>query len=207
MWNSISVLNAIAFWGLWTAGIAGGIAAIAGLAGGLAATRSSDISSKQAEIKIAEANARAEDAKLKAEKVRLEMERERLARLKLEEKVKPRRISAGQKAIMIETLRNAPRGQVFVNPDWTDAEAKIFGADIAEFLKHEGYSVSRLSGDGAPISYGILGVCLVIRDGDLQPPHLRPIHDAFKAAGIEITLHSESYVPDANSVFIGVSTK
>ncbi len=136
-----------------------------------------------------------------------EVEREKTERLKLEERVKPRSLSDAQEKIISEMLVSAPRGPVFVVPKWLDPEAEFFGKQIEGLLKNLGFSIIQMTGDNKPLSYEKLGTFLVIRDKNNQPPHLKPIYEAFRAAGIELVVYDDQYVPDAGSVFIGVSVK
>jgi hypothetical protein len=47
----------------------------------------------------------------------------------------------------------------------------------------------------------------VIRDKTVQPPHLAPLYRAFGAAGFDFGLYEEKYVPNTESVLVGISTK
>ena len=70
-----------------------------------------------------------------------------------------------------------------------------------------GFSVLELTGPDKPLSYGKLGAFLVIRDRSNQPPHFSALYRAFKAAGFDFDLYEEPYVPNTDSVLIGISTK
>lgn len=142
MWSNLSLLNAVAFWGLWVAAISGGTAAIAGLAGGLAATRASDIASNAAEIKIAEANARANEAKLET--------------ARLWQKMAWRRVTAEQR----ESLKRALHGEDF--DVWTsfvgnDPEARIFRGEIDSALLAAGLKTKFFSGWEVAIGLKVVG--------------------------------------------------
>ena len=136
-----------------------------------------------------------------------ELEREKAARLKLEEKVKPRSISPEQEAILMTALAGRPRGPVFIVPDWMDAEAKLFAHQIETFLQKAEFPILELTSPDKPIAYGKLGTFLVVRDKNVQPPHLGVLYRAFRNAGFEFEVYEEKYVPDTDSVLIGVSTK
>jgi hypothetical protein len=213
MWSSTPFLQSVASLSVLIALVSGTIAVVASFVGTVAANRASDSIQREAKVEIAAANARAEEAKEgaaraseEAARLRLEMEKERTARLKLEESVQPRKIKDDQKQLITNALINSPKGQVYINPDWTDPEAKIFAAQIAGVLEPLGFPIDRLTGDHAPLSFGKLGAFFVIRDGQQQPPHLKPLHDAFRSAGFVFDVYTENYVPDTKSVLIGVST-
>ena len=206
IWSSAESLQAISSWALIVALIAGIITAVSGAVGTVAGNKANNLNAREASVRIAEANEKAAKANEEAERLRLAVEHERMERLKLEEKVQPRRISADQVSLIKASLAHAPKGKVYINPDWMDPEAKLFAAQIASILEPLGYAVEKLTGDEAPISYGKLGAMLIVRDGNQQPPHLAPLYSAFKKAGIVFDLHAEPYVPDTASVLIGVST-
>ncbi len=206
MWSSAEALQTISSWSLVVALVAGIITAVSGAIGTVAGNKANDLNAREARVRIAEANEKAAKANEEAERLHLEVERERLERLKLEEKVQPRKISAVQAALIKSSLASTPKGKVYINPDWMDPEAKLFAAQIASVLENLGFPLEKLAGDHAPLSYGKLGAMLIIRDQNHQPPHFVPIYIAFKNAGVVFDLHAESYVPDTASVLIGVST-
>ena len=206
MWSSAETLQAISSWSLIVALCAGIVTAVSGAVGTVAGNKANDLNAREANIRIAEANEKAARANEEAERLRLAVEHERMERLKLEEKVQPRKISAVQAELIKASLAAAPKGKVYINPDWMDPEAKLFAAQIASVLEVVGYSLEKLTGDHAPLSYGKLRAMLIIRDGNQPPPHFAPIYSAFRTAGIVFDLHAEPYVPDVTSVLIGVST-
>jgi hypothetical protein len=157
--------------------------------------------SQAMELQLSDANLRASEANRIAEG-------EKLARIKLEEKIRPRTLSPEQAAAMLAILKDAPKGPVFINPDWTNPEAKIFAAHIATVLEAAGFSPSKLVGDSAPLSYGKLGALFVVNIGQQQhqPAHLKPLHDALRAIGYDFLVYAEGYVPP-DAVLIGISAK
>jgi hypothetical protein len=213
MWSSAETLQTVASWALVTAVAAAIVGAIAGAIGTIASSRASDLSMRDATIKIAEANARAEEASGKAaearkeaEALRLRVEQEKVERLRLEERVQPRQISGQQKALISQALKTSPKGRVYINPDWMDPEAKMYADQIADVLEPLGYILERLTGDSAPLSYGKLGQFLIVRDTTVQPAQLMPLYLAFKSAGVIFDLYADQYVPDHESVLIGISS-
>lgn len=236
MWDSPEWLSAIGNASVYIALGAALVAAIAGAAGTIASNRASSIlgqrsderiakaharsaeadaraadaskSAAEANERVGDAEARAADARLETEKLKLQVERERAERLRLEEKVKPRTISEHQKAVIKQHLTNAPRNKVFVVTDWMNGESKQFGACIASLLAACGFPVSDMpQSDDKPLSFTKLGAFWVIKNGAKQPLHLRPLHDAFLAAGFQFEVFEEAYVPDERTVLIGVSTR
>lgn len=140
-------------------------------------------------------------------KLAAELEREKAARIRLEQKIRPRGIDDAQKDIMTELLASAQRGPVYVVADWVDPEAKAFGKQVQEFLREAGFEMRELIGPEKIISFDILGAFLVIRDKSRPPAHLKPLYAAFTKAGFEVDIYAETYVPDTDSVLIGISAK
>jgi hypothetical protein len=149
---------------------------------------------------ISKANERAAEANKIAES-------ERLARLKLEEKVRPRTLSPEQQDSMLAVLKAGPKGPIYVHPDWMNPEARIFGSQIEKVFAAAGFETKKLTGPLMPLTFGIMGAFLVIRDGTKQPPHLASVLQAFRAIGYEFVVYAEPYVPDTDSIVIGISAK
>jgi hypothetical protein len=160
-----------------------------------------------ADLKIAEAKAEGSRANEKAVEAQVTLERERQARLKLEQKIKPRSIDDAQESILLENLAAAPKGPILIAPAWMDPEAQQFAKRIEAILVKAGFPVAEFADSEKPLSYGILGAFLVIRDAKKQPSHLQHLYKAFRQAGFELAVHQEEYVPDVNSVVIAISAK
>lgn len=151
------------------------------------------------ERETAKANEAAATANQRAAELALALEKERAARL-------PRTVSAEQAGALASLLKDVPKGPVYVVPDWVDAEAKLFAAQIERVLRDIGYSVGPLTDPGKPLSYGKLGAFFVIRDRNALPEHLAPLYNGFKRIGFDFVIYEEKYVPP-HGVMIGVSTK
>lgn len=108
---------------------------------------------------------------------------------------------------MSQVLAKTYRGNVIVVPDWVDPEARLFGKQISTFLEEIGFPLVEMDREKKPLSYGKLGTFLLIRDQSKQPEHLAGLYRAFHAGGIEVEVYEESYVPDTDTVLIGISTK
>lgn len=143
----------------------------------------------------ANANERAATLEKEAAQLQLDLERERAARV-------PRTINPEQRAAVLALLKSGPKGIVRMRPKMWDPEAEGFSKQIAGVLREAGFDVK----DESTVSYGILGAFLVIRDANHRPPHFEFIHDCFKTIGIDLPAYAEEYVPDTESVVIGVSS-
>lgn len=207
MWTSADTLQSASSWLLVVAVVAGVVAAIAGALGTVASNRANDILKRESDERIAVAHENAAKANREAEDLKLKLEQERVERLRLEEKVQPRKISAEQTEIIQKALEMSPRGTVYIQPDWVDTEARMFAAQVADVLRPLGFGpLERLQNDHAPLSYGKLGAMLIVKNAERQPMHFRFLYSAFKRAGIVFDLHAEAYVPDEDSVMIGISS-
>jgi len=180
MWNSLPVLNAIAFWGLWIAGVAGAVAALAGLAGGIAASRASDITTQASERSIATANSRAAVANARAEQARLQV-------AQIVEAQSWRIISPEQKAKLIEALKGKNL-KIWTSFVGDDPEAVQYRNQIDEALKEAGVETHYFSGWQQAAGVSLLGN---------DTPERRAFADAFAIAGI----HVELKPPHPNSNF------
>lgn len=214
---SLETANGLYAWG-WRLSFCGAVITAIGVALLMWGTRARDhdFESQVAHLNksAADANERAASIEKTSETLRIEaaraqeaLERERVERLKLEERVRPRSLTADQENIVIDILSHSPKGTVFVVPKWMDPEAESFGRQIESLLKRSGFDVLQYSGSNKPLSYGILGAFLVIKDTHRRPPHFDAIHNAFKAVGIDLPAYQEDYVPNAQSVLIGISSK
>jgi hypothetical protein len=98
----------------------------------------------------------------------------------------PRHITADQKAQLINALQLSPKGKVFVQGSFFDAESRQFAAEITEVLKAGGFDPTEVPQNRAnrPIGYTSPGAWLWVHDlHDDAAPHAKPLQDAFKAAG------------------------
>jgi hypothetical protein len=112
--------------------------------------------------------------------------KERAAELALElEKRKNRSITPDQQMIIAPLLTAAPKGKVYVQPSFFDAEARQFAEQIIAALKAGGFNPEELpQRPNKPIGYTSPGAWIWVHSiPDLAAPHAKPIQDAFKAAG------------------------
>lgn len=167
MLNSLPLLNAIAFWGLWVAGIAGGIAAVAGLAGGLAATRASDLTRAAAETRIAEANQQAAEATARAEFARLQA-------AKIADGLSWRELLPDQRVTLVQALRGRDF-EVWTSFVGDDPEAARYRNQVDDALKAAGLKTKYFSGWAQAAGISILGD---------DTPERRALSAAFTKAGI-----------------------
>ena len=123
------------------------------------------------------------------------------------ERLKPRTISAKQRAQIVELLKpdRISKGRVLINPGM-EGEAWQFGEDIKITLKEAGFEV-----DDVPFGARILaankpGLFVWIKDKDSQPKHGGPIAKAFALAGIDMIGQVDDSVPDTSTVVIVVSS-
>ena len=143
MWSSLSLLNAVAVWGLWAAAISGGVAVFAGLVGGLAAIRASDITTKAANTEIARANAQAERAKRDAAEANQRAAEARAETAKTNERLQKaqemRQLTKPQADALMPLLQSGffqkdPRPWIRVT-HVPDAEAQAFAYQLMDFFK------------------------------------------------------------------------
>lgn len=180
MWNSLPVLNAIAFWGLWTAGIAGAIAALSGLAGGIAASRASDITAQAAERSIATANSRAALANARAEQARLQV-------AQIVDAQAWRVLLPEQKTNLVAALKGQDL-KIWTSFVGDDPEAVQYRNQIDEALKEAGIETHFFSGWQQAAGISLLGN---------DTPERRAFAEAFARAGIRVEIKP----PHPNSNF------
>ncbi len=163
--------------------------------------------SESAKAESARANERTAEFDVKSQQAQIELERERIARLKLEEKLRPRNITQEGRQTLLTLLRTGPKGRVLVVPKVFDEEAEAYAAAISGVLRDAGYTIEAWKGQ-RPLSFGTSGGFMWVKDFSKPPPHAVGIQHAFKEIGITLGGYANSeIVPDAEVVFIGVGVK
>ncbi len=180
MWNSLPLLNAIAFYGLWIAGIAGAVAALAGLAGGIAANRASEITTQIAEKSIATANSRAAVANARAEQARLQ-----IAQIVKDQSW--RILEPAQKIKLFESLKGK-KLRIWTSFVGDDPEAENFRGQLDAVLREAGVETQYFSGWKQASGLSLLGD---------DTPERHAFAEAFRSAGIHVDLKP----PQPNSNF------
>ena len=76
-----------------------------------------------------------------AEKLKAQAEADRLARIKIEERIAPRRISSEQRTLLAQALTKLPKGAAVVESRLMDNEGKDFADDLKAALADLGWNV------------------------------------------------------------------
>ncbi len=137
------------------------------------------------EKEAAQTRERAANLEKEAEGLRLQVEREQIERLKLEEKLGPRKIGPELRAALIANLKAGPKGIVFLRPSAADAEPLQFATQIGSVLKDAGFDV-RTWDKGTTLHLGLLGIFISVRDADTAPEYAGAIQKAFEGAGLSM---------------------
>jgi hypothetical protein len=163
--------------------------------------------SESAKAESARANERTAEFEVKSQAAKIELERERIARLKLEERLRPRGITPAERQTLLSLLKAAPKGRVLVVPKTFDEEAESYAAAIQGVLRDAGYTIEALKGQ-RPMSLGTAGAFIWVRDFSKPPPHAAEIQHAFKEIGVTLPGYANpEIVSDADVVLIGVGVK
>jgi hypothetical protein len=132
----------------------------------------------------------AADAKAAQQKVEIELakQQEKTASaerslLQLQRRMEPRRISADQRARLVEILSNGPKGKVSIHCVLGDGEGQAFANDIDAVLKASGWDNPGVTqgaySGGNPVGFGIL-----VRNAITAPPYATALQKAFFSVGI-----------------------
>ena len=125
------------------------------------------------------------------------------ALLQLQRRMEPRRISADQRARLVEILSNGPKGKVSINCVLGDAEGQAFADDIDSVLKASGWDNSGVNqgvySGGNPVGFGI-----VVRSAIDAPPYAVTLQRAFFSIGIPMAGAEKLDVPEgAVEILVG----
>jgi hypothetical protein len=120
------------------------------------------------------------DAMERAAKLEKEAEQERLARVRIEERLAPRRITAAQHRVIAGLLQKFKGETIMLLPSSTDGEVADFVQDIELAFKDSGFTVggARLA-FGTPSTHG-----LEMAVGKSKLPVANEIAKAFLTAGV-----------------------
>jgi hypothetical protein len=166
-----------------------------------------EVKTAKAIAAASEANERTAEFQVQSKQAQLDLERERVARLKLEEKLRPRSISEEERRQLLATLKSEAKGRVFVIPKTFDEEAEEYASQISNVLQEAGYTIEPWTNQ-RPFSFGRSGVFIWVKDFAKPPPHAGGIQHAFKEIGITLDGYGDAnLVPDMESVIIAVAVK
>jgi len=107
--------------------------------------------------------------------------------LEVKNQIKPRRLTAEQRASLIGALRLAnPKGLVTVNCVLGDGEGFAFASEIDDVLKAAGWPTTGVNqgvyaGGANPVGFGI-----VVRSAAEAPPYASALLNAFTVAGVPL---------------------
>lgn len=136
-----------------------------------------------------------------AEQKRAEAER---ALIELQEKVKPRHLTAEQRARLLELLKANPKGTIHVSAVTGDAESIAFGRELAEVLSEAGWNVGFndiLTFGGTPV-----GVFITLRSKENVPVRAIILQKALEQVGISAPAELNPNMPE-DSVALVVGNK
>jgi len=132
------------------------------------------------------ANANAEMAKQQTRAA--EAERSLLV---LQEKIRPRHLSAQQKEAIKNALKGFPPQQVNIFAVVGTPDGTIFGLELADAINSSGWKASFL---GQESSGGELrGIALVVRDAKHPPSGTQQLQNALKAAGLPAPMWNHAH--------------
>jgi hypothetical protein len=166
------------WWAFWAGVWAVGLTAAAALAG-IVAWYFSNVASAQ------------DDARTRALELRIAEQQERAAKaerdlLALSKQIAPRRLTDGQRAVLIASLRAASskKGSVVLTAAIGDGDALAYRSQIESVLREADWPIvqireAQIGGLGGP-----MGLVLSLRDPSRPPPSAIALRDAFQAAGI-----------------------
>jgi len=140
--------------------------------------------SKNAVAKVAAAEARIAEANREAAEANRIAENERLERIKLEEKMAPRRLSTSQKATFASALRGYPGATVKIVVFIATSDGIPFSTDIMEAINNAPGWKAEHTGQ-TTMAGQLRGIALLVKDDSHPPPQAVPLQNAFRQIGIE----------------------
>jgi hypothetical protein len=152
----------------------------------------------------------AAEAIVRQQRVEIELAKQReqtaiaqRALLELQEKLKPRVLSAAQRDQLIRLLAQSPRGPVEVFQVEGDREAFEYAEQIANTLHSAGWdTVSR----STLLGTSLRGICIAVHDAKSAPPYAATLQHSFAAVGLELPGIEQEVLSEA-AVRIIVGTK
>ena len=155
-----------------------------------------------AEGQIAEATRGAAEATRGAAEANKATEIEKIERLRLEESVRPRRLSPEQKTNLADMLKKHSAATVPVATYVGTPDGTAFGADLIEALRAAGWNspgpVMIVTGGGE-----LRDLSIWVRDAQHPPSAAQSLKEALHSVGIETSLlTSPQPSPDGLSLFI-----
>jgi hypothetical protein len=141
---------------------------------------------REAESHLAEANARAKEADARAAEANQKAEAEKLARLKLEDKMAWRHLTAKQRTDLPKLLARLRGTEVVISAQSSDPEASGFSDEIEAVLQQAGVTVTSRRGVILPSGGGTLPLGLNI---EVTPDNLSKVRGgilqrAFESQGV-----------------------
>jgi len=157
---------------------------------------------------IANAEARSLEAAAEVSRLRVTVanaERERAvaqkALLELQQQIRPRRLTAGQRTKLLEILKSGPKGKVTFEIFVGDREAGDFLDEIAQVLAEAGWIPS---GGSQNIESPPRGIGIFVHSKDSPPPFAVFLQDALKAIGLDAEAHVRKDLPtDIVLLYVG----
>jgi hypothetical protein len=114
--------------------------------------------------------------------------------LELQERLKPRTLSAEQRRTLVATLRRARKGPVEIARLMGDSEASAFGTQLNEALEASGWRTGGLS--TVLPGEDVTGVVILISDAADPPAHTEAIEGALQSVGILSVRRTRPGVPE-----------
>ena len=137
--------------------------------------------------------------KLRGEVASLEVKANRL-----EERMKPRQLSAQQRNALIASLKSGPKGPVTLLAVMMDHEATKFAEELGSALRAVGFLVQPYEG---PLMLSISpGVWVNVRSGDSIPAHADSLTKALNSIGVRCQLSAQP-VAGSSATILAVGPK
>ena len=123
----------------------------------------------------------------------------------IQERGKPRQISAAQRQKMIEVLTHSPKGPTTVRALFLDEEGRAFASQIGEVLRDSGWHFEAVGGykpEGGPLLVGVVIMCRTVQP---CPPHATSLVTAFSSAGMIPSVGQNPNIPEgAADIVVGI---
>jgi hypothetical protein len=162
---------------------------------------------RAAEAQTQTAQALQEQERLRKQNLELslQVEKERLARVKIEERLAPRRLTPDQQSQLLHTLRANPKGNIdLFCTSGAGSEPCDFAAEIASILKTAGWTVNKI--EEGLIMKNKEGLFLKVHSAESAPEYAGLLQNALTAIGFPTGAQEDQNRPE-HSLQLLINTK
>lgn len=158
-----------------------------------------------ADGKVAGLEENAADAKTEMAKQQIRAATAERSLLELQERVKPRHLSADCRKQLIELLKPATKGAIEINHLVLDEESRSFAMQIYEALREAGWSSNGVRSEMITGGTPPIGLLIVFHSEKAIPSHAAVLIDAFSKIGLSPTLGKDLNIPEGTvGILVGV---